>query len=221
MPNTILAHAVLDLQQQLLMMASLTAKSVRNSTRAVLTRDENLAFAVEKDDSEIKQLAIDIDKRVLQFLYRERPVAHDLRLAITATKLSRDMEQIGRAARHIAESAQHLLLHPPVKVDVDMQRMASHAGRSLNDVISNFIDSDTSDLYTLLQDDTFLSDSHQELVYEMTRKMEENPKCIRAAQELISISSALDSIGHACRSIAEELIFLKEARDVRTSARII
>ena len=102
------------LQNDLLMMASLCERNLRNSLGCLLNRDEDLCNVIIADDEEIDQLEKHVDKYGIDLLRRFQPVASDLRHVIAAMKLSSNLERIADQAVNIARKARKLNRAPLV-----------------------------------------------------------------------------------------------------------
>src|ERR1700757_558697 len=98
--------------KDLLTMAGLTERSLSHAIKGLLKRDDSLCTKPIADDEEVDQLEKHIDKAGLEILLRYQPVASDLRLVISAMKLSPNIERVADEATNIAERAQKLNGHP-------------------------------------------------------------------------------------------------------------
>src|SRR5688572_21618903 len=100
------------LKATLLEMAGLAEQSVALSIEALLERDADKARAVVADDDRIDALELRIDEMITQLLALQAPVAGDLRLIITALRISTDLERVGDHAVNIATAVEYLLESP-------------------------------------------------------------------------------------------------------------
>src|ERR1017187_9378133 len=89
------------LQNDLLMMASLCERNLRNSLGCLLNRDEDLCNLTIADDEEIDQLEKQVDKNGIDLLRRFQPVASDLRRVVSAMKLSSNLERMADQGTNI------------------------------------------------------------------------------------------------------------------------
>ncbi|WP_353113919.1 phosphate signaling complex protein PhoU [Microbacterium sp.] len=94
-----------DLQARLVEIASLVTVSIDKATRAFATSDVTLAEEVIADDAKIDELAVVLDEQAIEILARQQPVARDLRIVITALRVSASLERMGDMAEHIAQLA--------------------------------------------------------------------------------------------------------------------
>lgn len=94
-----------DLQSRLVEIADLVTESIDKATRAFATSDVALAEEVIADDAKIDELALTLDEQAIEILARQQPVARDLRIVVTALRVSASLERMGDMSEHIAQLA--------------------------------------------------------------------------------------------------------------------
>ncbi|WEK60555.1 MAG: phosphate signaling complex protein PhoU [Candidatus Microbacterium colombiense] len=94
-----------DLQNRLVEIADLVTVSIDKATRAFATSDVALAEEVIADDAKIDELAVTLDEQAIEILARQQPVARDLRIVVTALRVSASLERMGDMSEHIAQLA--------------------------------------------------------------------------------------------------------------------
>lgn len=94
-----------DLQSRLVEIADLVTVSIDKATRAFATSDVALAEEVIADDAKIDALAVNLDEQAIEILARQQPVARDLRIVVTALRVSASLERMGDMSEHIAQLA--------------------------------------------------------------------------------------------------------------------
>ena len=95
------------MQDRLVEIASLVAVSIENATKAFNDSDVSLAEAVIADDDEIDAAAAELDELAINILARQQPVARDLRIVVSALRISASLERMGDMAEHIAQLARY------------------------------------------------------------------------------------------------------------------
>ena len=99
-------HEDLDkVSDQLVEMTRLAGSAMARATTALLDADLHLADSVIAADEEIDTLRRELDDRSIDLLARQQPVATDLRMVVTAMRMSSDLERMGDLARHVAKVA--------------------------------------------------------------------------------------------------------------------
>ena len=84
-------------------MGALVAHSIQRSVLSLVEKNEDYAHQVIRDESRIDQMEIQIDDMATSLIVREQPVARDMRLVVSAIKITTDLERMGDLAVHIAE----------------------------------------------------------------------------------------------------------------------
>ena len=94
-----------DVQGRLVEIAELVAVAIDRATRAFGSSDVSLAEEVIEADAIIDEKAVDLDELAIEILARQQPVARDLRIVVTALRVSASLERMGDMAEHIAQLA--------------------------------------------------------------------------------------------------------------------
>jgi phosphate transport system protein len=206
------------LKGRLLEMGGLAEERVRAAIAALVERDRALVDAVLAGDTPINQLHIEIDGRCVKLLALYQPMAVDLRVILSAVKINTDLERVGDLAINIAEAALRYLSHPAVKELVDIPRMADIAQRMLRDALDAFVRRDTALAQRVLDADDELDGLKTQVFRDLLAVMLQAPQAIEPAIDLLLVSRHLERIGDHATNIAEDVIFMVSARDVRHHA---
>jgi phosphate transport system protein len=206
------------LKARLLEMGGMAEDRVRSAVEALVERDVSLVDAVIDGDGPINQLHIEIDRRCVKLLALHQPMAADLRAILSAVKINTDLERVGDLAINIAEAARRYLGHSPVKELIDIPRMAEIAQSMLRDSLDCFVRRDTALAQQVLDADDALDALKTQVFRELLTYMLQDPHTIEASLDLILVSRHLERIGDHATNIAEDVIFMVSARDVRHHA---
>jgi phosphate transport system protein len=204
-----------QLKERLLEMGGLAEDRVRLALRALVERDGALVDKVLAGDDDINGLHIEIDDRCFKLLALHQPMAVDLRAIVAAVKINTDLERVGDLAVNIAEAVLRYLRHPPVKELIDIPRMAEIAQEMLRDALDAYVRRDTVMARTVLNRDDELDMLKTSVFRELLDHMLNDPGTIEPALDLILISRHLERIGDHATNVAEDVIFMVSAKDVR------
>src|SRR6266404_3613752 len=207
-----------QLKRRLLEMGGLAEEHVRLAIKGLVDRDQALTDRVLGGDEPVNALHIEIDNRCFTLLALHQPMASDLRTIVSAVKINTDLERVGDLAINIAEAAQQYASHPPVKKLIDIPRMAAIAQRMLRDALDAFVRRDTTLAQRVLDEDDALDDLKTQIFRELLTYMLQDPATIEPALDLILISRHLERIGDHATNVAEDVIFMVLAKDVRHHA---
>ena len=206
------------LKTRLLEMGGLAEERLRMAMRGLVDRDAGLLDKVLSGDADINRLHLEVDDRCFKLLALQQPMAVDLRAIVAAVKINSELERVGDLAVNIAEAATRALQFAPVKELIDIPRMALIAQEMLRDALDAYVRRDTALAQKVLTRDDEL-DSLKTLVFrELLGMMVRDQSIINASLDLILISRHLERTGDHATNIAEDVIFMVSARDVRHQA---
>jgi phosphate transport system protein len=203
------------LQARLLEMGGLAEERVRAAVNGLVARDTTLIDKVMRGDEPVNELHIEIDNRCFTLLALYQPMASDLRSIVAAVKINTDLERVGDLAVNIAEAARRYTNHPAVKKLVDIPQMGDIAQAMLRDALDSFVRRDTRLAHQVLNEDDRLDGLKTQVFRELLTYMLDDPATVEPALDLILVSRHLERIGDHATNIAEDVIFMVSARDVR------
>lgn len=96
-----------EVRERLVEIAELVAISIDNATTAFNESNVSLAETVIADDVKIDAAAAELDELAINILARQQPVARDLRVVVSALRISASLERMGDMAEHIAQLARY------------------------------------------------------------------------------------------------------------------
>jgi phosphate transport system protein len=130
-------------------------------------------------------------------------------------KASHDLERVGDEASNIAKRAIRLSAEPPLKPYIDIPRMANIATEMLRGALDCFLTGDADNALAICKRDAEVDEINRQLYRELTSFMIENPGTISRALEIMFISKSIERIADHATNIAEEVVYLVHAKDIR------
>jgi phosphate transport system protein len=205
-----------ELKEKLLTMASHSERAVDDAVRSLVERDDRLANQVKENDQIIDRFEIEVDEVAIHLLSKA-PLATDLRFITVAMKISQNLERIGDEACKIARRSLEVNTEPQLKPYVDIPRMAHIALEMLKVCLDAFVNKQPEKALAIIQRDKEVDGFNKQLHRELSSFMIENPNTITRCLNLMVVSKALERIADHATNIAEEVVYLYEARDIRHS----
>jgi phosphate transport system protein len=206
------------LKQKLLAMAGHAEIAVNRAIQALEERNHDLAIQVKENDHVIDQFEIEIDDLAIQLLAKA-PLAGDLRLVTVAMKISQNLERVGDEASKIAKRARDLSQKPPLKLAVDLPRMAGLALDMLKGALDAFVNHDSAAALAIIprdkEVDQLNKQINQALMQQMIGDLETIPRCL----DLMIASRSLERIADHAKNVAEEVVYLCDAQDIRHAGK--
>jgi len=206
------------LKQRLLLMGGLAEERVSLAMRALTDRDHASIRQVIDGDEPLNQMHLEIDDRCFKLLSQPPSSPADLRVIVAAMKINSDLERVGDLAVNIGEASERYVSHAPVKPLIDLPRMGVLAQKMLWEALDAFVSGNIVAARSVLEKDDVLDQLKDQIFRELLTCMLGDPHTIEPAIDLILIARHLERIGDHATNIAEDVIFIVEARDVRHHA---
>jgi len=169
---------------------------------------------VQNDDDRMDELEVQIDDLAMGLLARA-PLASDLRLITVAMKISLNLERIGDEATTIARRAVELNQEPQLKPFIDIAQMAGIALGLLKEALDAFVRKEPEKARAIVPRDKEVDDLNRQMYRELSDYMVENPAAISRCLNLMTVSKCLERVADHAANIAEQVVYLCEARDIR------
>jgi phosphate transport system protein len=209
-----------ELRELLLLMGGRAESILDKAMRAVLERDPALAAQVAGDDLEIDRLDVAIDEAVLKALALQAPVAADLREVVAIKMIATDLERVGDLARNIAKSAQRLCRRMETPIPPVLARLASSAQGVLRRALDAFGQADSRAANGVLGADDEIDEAQDQVVLQALEQIAAHPDLASPAVDIIFIAKNLERVGDHATNIAEDVILVAEARNVKHAAKL-
>jgi phosphate transport system protein len=207
-----------QLKDKLLTMSSHATSNVANAVKALVDRDDDLARKVIESDSVLDNIEKEIDEMAIHLLSKA-PLASDLRLITVAMKCSHHLERVADESTTIARRSIELSQEPQLKPYVDIPRMATMALDMLNEGLAAFVNRSPERARAIIPRDKEVDALNKQLHRELASYMIEKPSTITRCLNLMVISKSLERIADHATNIAEEVVYLFEAKDIRHTGK--
>lgn len=206
------------LRTRLIRMGSLVEEQVEFALRALREGNQELALIVMDRDDKVDKLDLKIDKQCQRIFALNQPVATDLRLLLAALKINNELERIGDMATNIAS----IVVVSPTAVQlanqIDMHRIANAAYTMLKSSLDAFINNDPELAAHILPSDSTVDQLYDVLRNELVEIMVSDSTLVADGAQLLVGLYNLERMADHATNIAENVIFLAEARMVRHRA---
>lgn len=208
-------EALGSLRNSVLMMASLTERSLDRAIKGLLERDDNLCANAIADDEEIDQLEKQVDKDGVDILLRFQPVASDLRRVVSAMKLSSNLERMADQATTIARRARKLNQHPALPEVELIVPMYDHAMSMFKDSVDAYVREDVELARAVVPRDNRLDELNRSASRKLIERMAQDPEQLRGYLNLIFVGRCLERVGDHATNMAEDAVYAAAAEDIR------
>ncbi|ABS02382.1 phosphate transport system protein [Kineococcus radiotolerans] len=199
---------LVGLVDTLVEMTQLAESAMTRATTALLDADRELAETVISADSRIDQLQRDLEERAVDVLARQSPVATDLRVVVTALRMSSSLERMGDLARHVAKLAR--LRHPepvvPAELRATVLQMGQVAERIVAKAGSVIATRDVQVAAQIEVDDDEMDQLHRQVFEQLLSRSWDHPT--EVAVDLTLCSRYYERFADHAVSVAKSVVFL-------------
>jgi phosphate transport system protein len=209
-----------EVNELILRMGGCCEAILAKSLRALFERNAGLALEVRADDLEIDRLDVAIDEAVLRSLALQSPVADDLRRLLAANDIGTDLERVGDLARNIAKSAARLAERAPVPLPPHLEALAAECQAILRDALDAFVHRDAERARKLLAEDDRIDDDQDRVIREALDALRAHPDLYLQEVDLIVVAKHLERVADHATNIAESVILIVEARNVKHADKL-
>ena len=206
------------LKENLLKMASLVERVIADAIESLMKRDSDLAQKTIVSDDVINDLELAIDEMCLKLLALRQPMAIDLRFITASMKIVTDLERMGDQAVNIAERVITLNQEPQLKPYIDIPRMAEITQTMVKDVLDAFVKQDSPLARSVCARDDLVDGLNDQVFRELLTYMISDSKTIPRCVHLMIVSRCLERIADHATNIAEDVIFMLDARIIKHHA---
>jgi phosphate transport system protein len=203
------------LRERLATMGEKAGQQIARAMKSLADRDDDLAREVIAGDAEIDRDEIEADELALQILATRQPVASDLRFITMSLKFVVDLERIGDLAAGIAKRVLELNRLPTLEPHVDLSRLASLVQKNLHDALDSFVKRDADQATTVITADAEIDKLHGSHFAALLAHVATDPATVTRVLPLTSVCRYLERAGDHVKNLAEEVVYMVRAMDVR------
>jgi phosphate transport system protein len=203
------------LRERLVAMGGRCEQQITVAMDALGDRDDEVARKVIADDQIIDRDENEIDELALQILATRQPVASDLRFITMSLKFVTDLERIGDLAAGIAKRALELNRLPALQPTVDLGSLSALVQKNLKAALDSFVARDADRATAVITADREIDKLNASLFAELIAHVATDPATVTRVLPLTSVCRYLERIGDHVKNLAEEVVYMVRAQDVR------
>jgi len=205
-----------ELHKEILKMGVFAQEAIFKSVESLKNRDKDMAQEVIGNDQKIDELELAIDEKCIDLIARYQPMASDLRYITTGMKINAELERIADIALDIAQRSLFLIGKPLLKPLVDIPKLSAVAQNMVRDAIDAFIKRDVQLARQVVLADSEADKLRNQVQDELINDyLALDSKTAERAVALLLITRFLERICDHATNVAEDVIYMVEARVVK------
>jgi len=207
-----------QLRTMLIRMGSLVEEQIDCGVKSIIDGDESLSALVIERDKKVDEYDNAIDQQCMRIFALTQPVAVDLRLLMAALKINNELERIGDIAVNLAERVKALVPFRAFVKETRLREMATAAREMVKAAIDSFVNNDPGLAKKVLTSDDVIDSIDRQMFELMVGKMKGSKDLIEPAVHVVILSRHLERLADHATNIAEDVIFLVNARIIKHNA---
>jgi phosphate transport system protein len=210
---------LLTLRDRILKMAGRVEDMIARAVRAFTSRDVSLAKAVISDDDLVNTDEVEIDEMCLAILARRQPLASDLRFIATTLKMVTDLERVGDLAVNVCERAEAMAAEQPLPAWSGADDMGRIVQEMLKEAMDALVARDAARARKVIDRDEDVDELYHRSLRELFKLMASQPTLLQSGLHAQAVAKHLERIGDHATNLAEEVVYLVEATDIRHAGK--
>jgi phosphate transport system protein len=183
-------------------LGALAADAVHSATQALERRDVTLAGRVIAGDDEIDDMRRSVEASCIELIWKQQPVAGELRQIAGMLQIVTDLERIGDYAVDISKNAIKLADAAVRPATVEVGRIAALAQTMLSDVMRSYSEGDIAIADAVIERDEDVDDMYRSGIEALQREMQSDPAVVPAGTLLLFVLSIIERVGDRAQNIA-------------------
>jgi phosphate transport system protein len=201
-----------QIQEEMLVLASMVESAIERGIQSLRDRDVELARRVIDDDLLINRKRYEIEDRCIDLIATQQPLAGDLRTIVSVLHIIVDLERMGDHAEGIARVALMLSDEPPLKPFAEIPKMSQLAIRMVMEAFDAFKHRDAARAREICDLDDEVDELYDRIYRELIEVMINDPGAIQRATHLTWVAHNLERIADRATNICERVVYLVEGR---------
>jgi phosphate transport system protein len=202
-------------RSQVIRMLLLCHQEATLATQALLERDQAKAVRVLSIEEEVDRLECEIDAEAARYLNLRAPIAAELRMVLSGSRMNHEFERIGDESKKIAKRVMRLQTLPPSAYLNGIQAMHDLIDHMFSDLYRAMDEASSPLASAIIREDSKIDQLNRDAQAVVIERIHRQELSLEAGLDLLDCSRALERIGDHIQNIAEILVFLISGKDVR------
>jgi phosphate transport system protein len=183
-------------------LGALSIDAVHIANSALERSDASLAGRVVAGDDEIDMLRRRVEASCIELIWKQQPVAGELRQIAGMLQIVTDLERIGDYAVDIAKNALKLMDVPLRPARVEIGRISAVAEAMLDETLRAYREEDIQIAEAVIERDDELDALYKEAIEALQEEMAGDSGLVRAGTQILFVLATLERVGDRAQNIA-------------------
>jgi phosphate transport system protein len=199
------------LEKDLVHLSEMVSQAVDSSVTALFDHDIELAKEIERDDTRINKLRLEIEESCYTMVALQQPNTADMRMLMASVSIVTNLERMGDHAAGIARLVERLGTNPSstnAPVPTQFREMSRIALNMLHNAMAGLDRQDVPLEQEVIKEDGKVDALHKEVYDLLLQHMIKDPSSIEPCTLMLWVSHNLERIADRVTNICERVVYL-------------
>ncbi len=206
--------SITSLKDEVVKMMDCVEDLVIKSMDALLSKDVELAREVIKLDDNVDDFLESIEEKTVELIALQQPMAKDLRIIFSISKIITDLERVGDFCVNISKETIKIGDEPHIKPLVDIPKMKDIVLGMLRNSKTSFINEDSGLAYRVGREDELVDNLYKDVYTEVLMMIHSDSKNINQGTKLLFVGRYLERMADHITNICERIIYIADGDKV-------
>lgn len=199
---------LIEIEAKIAEMGGIAEEMLSLALSAVESRDKAMADRAIEMDNRLDALEMEVEEMATKTIALRQPMAQDLRVLISALKISTTLERIGDLAKNVAKRIRGFSSKNQVGLTNSIVRMGRATQAQLSEVLNAYSARDTEVAVAVWNKDVDIDEMYNALFRELLTYMMEDSRMIGVGSQMMFIAKNLERIGDHTTHISEMIYYI-------------
>lgn len=204
-----------ELKRTLAGMGDLVCQALQHGVDCIIEPRVSAREEARPLEERIDALHVQIEERCHQVIALHAPIAGDLRLLISALRISADLEQMGDLAESVCKRSSFIARHQRVHNPPDLPALGALVAEMARQALESFLSADLARARQVLTEEPRSDEMTKRCYKAIQAAMSEFPSQIQEYTHLLRAVGLLEHAGDIAVSVAEEAVYVHQGRLIR------
>ncbi len=206
--RSVLDERLQEIEELLLKMGSQVEEQIDLSLKALMTKDLELANRTIGLDKRTDNLELSIEKKCLDLIALQQPLAGDLRKISSVLKIITDLERIGDHCVNISKVTIEMGSEPFIKPLIDIPEMAKLVKGMVRHSLDSYVKANANLAIQVAKRDDLVDDLYERVYVDLLEFVRKDDANTKQVVNLLFIGRYLERIADHTTNICERVIYM-------------
>ncbi|WP_099188899.1 phosphate signaling complex protein PhoU [Tepidibacter mesophilus] len=203
-----------ELKEDVIFMMDRVESLIEKSVDALVNKDLELARSIIKLDDEIDNCMYEIEEKAINLIALQQPMARDLRIIFSVSKIITDLERIGDFCVNISRETIKIGKEEHIKQLVDIPKIKEIIISMMKNVKISFRLEDAEIAFEVGQEDELVDDLYKDIYVDILNMIHKSTEYTNQGTKLLFVGRYLERIADHITNICERIIYISKGERI-------